>query len=194
MSLAIAAISSAAQTPPRPTATPTSRPAVPTPVTNVAVPDTKIAFVDTTAFADEKTGIKRFVNAIKTVQLQFQPTTAELLNLQNRIKTIADEITKLNGNSVVDPKTIQTRQDEGERLQRELKYKKEDADAAIEKKYTEVVGPVSHDIGIALDQYLLAHGLTMILDISKLGPAVLTANPATDITQAFIADYNSKHP
>jgi Skp family chaperone for outer membrane proteins len=194
MFLAIAAISSAAQTPPRPTATATPRPAVPTPVTNVAVPDTKIAFIDTTAFGDEKTGIKRFVNAIKTVQLQFQPATAELLNLQNRIKTIADEITKLNGNSIVDPKTIQTKQDEGERLQRELKYKKEDADAAFEKKYTEVVGPVSHDIGIALDQYLLSHGLTMILDISKLGPAVLTANPATDITQAFIADYNSKHP
>jgi hypothetical protein len=34
----------------------------------------------------------------------------------------------------------------------------------------------------------------MILDISKLLPAVLTVNPAMDVTQAFIADYNSKHP
>jgi Skp family chaperone for outer membrane proteins len=194
--LTVVAMSVSAQPRPGPSGAASPKPAAPQPtrVASATVPDAKIAFVDTTAFGDEKTGIKRFVNAVKTVQLQFQPTTAALLNLQNRIKTIADEITKLNGNPIVDPKTIQAKQDEGERLQRELKYKKEDADTTFEKKYTEVVGPVSHDIGIALDQYLLSHGLTVILDISKLAPAVLTVNPATDITQAFIADYNSKHP
>jgi hypothetical protein len=34
----------------------------------------------------------------------------------------------------------------------------------------------------------------MILDISKLLPAVLTLNPAMDVTQAFIAEYNSRNP
>ena len=52
---------------------------------------------------------------------------------------------------------------------------------------------VSNDIGNALIQYAAQNGLTMILDISKLLPAVLTVNPAMDVTQAFIADYNSKH-
>ena len=194
--LTILVVSAAAQTRPGPAGAASPRPAAPPPtaVATAAVPDAKIAFVDTTAFGDEKTGIKRYVNAVKTVQLQFQPATTELLNLQNRIKAIADDITKLSGNPVVDPKSIQAKQDEGERLQRELKYKKEDADAAFEKRYGEVVGPISHDIGKALDQYLLSHGLTMILDISKLAPAVLSVNPATDITQAFIAEYNSKNP
>jgi hypothetical protein len=34
----------------------------------------------------------------------------------------------------------------------------------------------------------------MILDISKLAPAILTVNPAMDVTQTFINEYNSTHP
>ena len=90
--------------------------------------------------------------------------------------------------------TIRAKQDDGARLQRELKYKKEQADADFEKRYSEVVGPVSNDIGNALIQYAAQNGLTMIIDISKLQPAVLSVNPAMDVTLAFIADYNSKHP
>lgn len=199
MLLAIAATSAAAQTTPRPTGTPAPRPAAPQPTAlarnvNAPVPDTKLAVVNTDMFRDEKVGIKRYVNAVNTVQREFQPRNAELLNLQNRIKALADEITKLSGNTVVGPQTIQAKQDEGERLQRELKYKKEQADADVEKRFSEVVGPVSTDIGNALNEYATQHGLTMILDISKLLPAVLAFNPATDISEAFIADYNSKHP
>jgi hypothetical protein len=66
----------------RPAATPTpARPAAPQPtpvrpaVTQPAavalpanVPASKIAIVDTTLFGDEKTGIKRYVAAVNTVQ------------------------------------------------------------------------------------------------------------------------------
>ncbi|HEY3041965.1 MAG TPA: OmpH family outer membrane protein [Pyrinomonadaceae bacterium] len=166
----------------------------PTPRVTATVPDTKIALVDTSMFGDEKAGITRYLNAVKTVQRQFQPVNAELVGLQNRIKAIADELAKLNNSSVVSPQTIQAKREEGERLQRELKYKKEQADADVEKRYNELVSPVSADIGKALEQYASQHGLTMILDISKLLPAVLTLNPAMDVTQAFIAEYNSRNP
>jgi Skp family chaperone for outer membrane proteins len=173
------------------------RPAVTQPAAVAApanVPAAKIAIVDTTVFGDEKVGIKRYLNAVTTVQKAFESKNAELRNLQSQIKAIADDINRLSGASVVSPETIRAKQGEGERLQRELKYKKEQADADFEKRYTEVVGPVSNDIGNALIQYAAQNGLTMILDISKLMPAVLTVNPAMDVTQAFIADYNSKHP
>ena len=182
---------------PQPTPVVPSRPAAPQiPIAGPAnVPASKIALVDTTAFGDEKTGIRRYVNAVNTVQRSFEGKNAELRNLQSQIKAIAEDISKLSASSsVVSPETIRAKQDEGERLQRELKYKKEQADADFEKRYTEVVGPVSNDIGNALIQYAGQNGLTMILDISKLLPAVLTVNPAMDVTQAFIADYNSKHP
>lgn len=178
------------------TTSPSARPAAPqpTPGTTAPVPAAKIALVDTTVFGDEKAGITRYVNALKGVQAGFQPRVTELNNLQSRIKAIADEIAKLRGNSPVNSEAIKTKEDEGERLQRELKYKKDQNDADFEKRLTEVVAPISTDIGKALDQYASQHGLTMILDISKLLPAVLTVNPAMDVTQAFIADYNSKHP
>jgi Skp family chaperone for outer membrane proteins len=160
----------------------------------VVVPQSKIAFVDTEMFTDEKEGIKRFLGAVRTVQAEFKDKNTELQNMNSRLKAIADEITKLSGNAVVSQETIRAKTDEGERLERDLKYKKEQYDAEYQKRYVAVVQPVSSDIGKALDQYLTSHGLTMILDISKLAPAVLSLNPAMDITKDFIADYNSKNP
>ena len=192
MLAAFLVVSTSAQT--RPGAA-NPRPAAPPAATsNAPVPDTKMAFIDTGAFGDEKGGITRYVNAVKKVEREFQPRQTELVTLQNRIKAIADEISKLSGNSVVDPKTIQAKQDEGERLQRDLKYKKEQADADFTKRYQEEVSPISTDIGKALDQFATARGITMILDISKLAPAILTVNPAMDVTAAFIADFNTKNP
>lgn len=186
-----------AQTRPAPTQTP--RPATPqptpaTPVAAAAVPAAKIAVVNTDAFRDDKVGITRYLKAFASLEAEFKPRNDELNNLQARLKTIADEINKLSSSSVVSPQTVQAKQDEGERLQRELKYKKEQADADFKKRYTEVVLPISTDIGNSLIDYANQRGITMLLDISKLEPAVLSLNPATDISQAFIADYNSKHP
>jgi Skp family chaperone for outer membrane proteins len=196
MLAALLAVSASAQTRPATGTTP-ARPAATTPppaASNAPVPETKIAFIDTGAFGDEKGGITRYVNAVKALEREFKPRQDDLNGMQNRIKTIADEIGKLTGNSVVDPKTIQAKQDEGERLQRDLKYKKEQADADFAKRYQEVVGPISQDIGKALDTFATQRGITMILDISKLAPAILTVNPAMDVTSAFITEYNTRNP
>jgi outer membrane protein len=184
---------------PAQTRTPTpvpARPAAPpaTLAAPAAVPNTKIALINTEEFGDETTGIKRYVNAAKSVQREFQPRQTELTSIQARIKTLADEINKLSGTPIVDPKSIQAKRDEGERLARDLKYKKEQADADFEKRYKEVVIPISSDIGKAIDQYASQNGITMVLDVSKLQPAILTVSPAMDITQAFIASYNARNP
>jgi Skp family chaperone for outer membrane proteins len=194
--LAVAPISVSAQARSEKAAPATAKPtAAQTARTNSQpVPDTKIALVDTTAFSDEKSGITRYLNAVKTLEPEFRSRTHELEQLQNQIKAIEGEIAKLSGNSVVGSETIQAKQQESQRLQRELKYKKEQADADYEKRFNEVLRPLSADIGKALDEYASQHGLTMILDISKLAPAVLSVNPAMDITRAFIAEYNRKNP
>lgn len=96
--------------------------------------------------------------------------------------------------AVVDQKTVQARQAEGERLQQEFNTKKDRLDEDVSKRYQQVVSPVSNQIGVAMDQFARQRGITMTLDISKLLPAILTALPAVDVTQAFIADFNSKNP
>ena len=191
MLAATVAVTASAQTrPATPAATTPARPA-----SNAPVPDTKIAFIDTGAFGDDKAGITRYVAAVKSLEREFKPRQDELNTMQTRIKAIADEITRLSGGgSVVDPKTIAAKQEEGERLNRDLKYKKEQADADFSKRYQDVVSPISQDIGKALDAFAQQRGLTMILDISKLAPAILTVNPAMDVTQAFISEYNGKNP
>ena len=188
MLAAIVVVSASAQTRP---AAGTTRPATP-PASNAPVPETKIAFIDTGAFGDDKGGITRYVTAVKSLEREFDPRQKELTTMQTRIQALADEITKLTGSTVVDPKTIQLKQDEGARLQRDLKYKKEQADADFSKRYQEVVGPISQDIGKALEQFASQRGITMILDISKLAPAILTVNPGMDVTAAFITEYNSR--
>jgi Skp family chaperone for outer membrane proteins len=145
-------------------------------------------------FGDEKNGILRYVDAARSVQLEFQPRTTELQNLQNRLNTLANEIQTLMKAAVVDQKTVQAKQAEGERLQQEFNTKKDRLDEDVSKRYQQVVSPISNQIGAALDQFARQRGITMTLDISKLLPAILTAVPAVDVTQAFIADFNSKNP
>jgi Skp family chaperone for outer membrane proteins len=195
---AIAALSAQAQgthpignpTPPRPTAPP-----APTPVpANVVVPDSKIALVNTEAFGDEKAGIARFINALRTLSNEVKPKQDEMLAIQARMQQLQKDMNTLSQAAVADPKSIQAKQDEGARLERELKYKKEDYDAMMQRRYRDVVGPVSADIGKELDVFAAQRGITMVLDVTKLLPAILTAKNEMDITAAFIAYYNAKNP
>ena len=179
---------------PRPTPTPLPRP-VATPVaSNVAVPQSKIALIDTGMFSDEKNGIYLYVDAARRVQLEFKPRTDELDNLANRLNALANEITKLRQAAVADQKTIQAKQAEGERLQQEATTKKERLDEDLAKRYEQVIAPISKQIGAVMEQFAQQRGITMTLDLSKLLPAILTAAPAIDLTQAFIDEFNRSHP
>ena len=189
---AIAAISAYAQgtrpagATPRPTASPAPA--------NVAVPESKIAFVNTEAFADEKGGIVRFVVALQNLQRELKPKADELLAIESKMQQLARDIETLSKNPLADQKPIQAKQEEGGRLERELKYKKEDYDATAPKRYRDVVTPISTDIGNELDAYRKDHGISLILDVAKLLPAILSVDDKMDITQAFIAYYNTRHP
>jgi len=178
------------KTPPRPTTTPAINPAP----ANVVVPDSKIALVDTEAFGDEKAGIVRFVNALQTLSREVKPKQDEMLAIQTRMQQLAKDIDTLSKAAVADPKSIQAKQEEGARLERDLKYKKEDYDAMTQKRYRDVVGPISADIGKELDVFASQRGITMVLDVSKLLPVILSAKNEMDITMAFIAYYNAKNP
>ena len=197
--VAMTAVSVVAQTrplttPPKPAATPTPAPAA-TPVAgNAAVPETRIALIDTGMFGDEKNGIFLYVDAAKKVELEFRPRTNELQNLDNRLTALATEIKKLRQAAVLDQKTIQARQAEGESLQTELKTKKDRLDEDVSKRYQQAISPISSQIGAAMDLFARQRGITLTLDISKLLPAILTAVPAIDLTQAFIDEFNRKNP
>lgn len=181
-------------TPPRPTPTPLPRPAATPAPSNAPVPDSKIALIDTSMFGDEKSGIFRYIDAAKSVQAEFQTRTNELQSIQNRLGVLVTDIQNLSKAPVVDQKAIQAKQQQGTTLQNEFTTKKNRLDEDVSKRAEQVIAPISQQIGQAMDQFVRQRGITMTLDTSKLLPAILTAVPAMDLTQAFIADFNSKNP
>lgn len=183
----VAAISASVFAQTRPAGTPaTSTPAQST----ASVPDSKIALVDTDAFLDEKAGITKLVTAAKAVEAEFQPRRVEIKGLQDQIDKATADLQKVS--SVQDPKLSAQQSDKIETMKKDLQRKGEDAQAAYQKRLQEKLGPVYEDIGKALDAYAKAHGITMVLDVTKI-QGIVSASDSLDITRAFIVEFNSKN-
>lgn len=169
----------------------TATPASPTSAQTGSLPETKIALVNTDEFADEKTGITRLVAAMKRVDGEFQPRRTELQTLQQQIEKATADLTKAQ--PLQDARVSQQQADKIEGMKTEFKRKGEDAQAAYQKKLQDVLGPIYDDIGKALDTYAKAHGITLILDVTKI-QGILSASESLDITRPFITEFNSKNP
>ena len=182
--LAIVAVSASAQQRP---AAPAAAPAT---QATVAVPDSKIAMIYSDAFMDPKTGIAKFNSLLSTLNREFQPRQTELQGLQTRIGTLTKEINDTQ--NVADPNAIRTKRDQLEALNTELKRKAEDAEAAYNKRRSDIFLPLQQDIGKALETFAKARGITVIVDGSQV-PVVYAAE-SIDITRAFINEFNSKNP
>lgn len=160
---------------------------------------TKVAIINSDAFADEKTGVTKLVSAYKALEIEFKPVSDELAGMAAKIDNLAKEIQQLQSqinNNQGDPNAIRTtieqKNDEGARLQIELKRKQEDAKERFAKREKQVTDPIVKEIGTALDAYAKKNSIDLILDITKLGGAVLMLNNAIDITDSFIKDFNAK--
>jgi outer membrane protein len=193
---AISAASVAAQ--PKPATTPT--PAKPGPISSTQatggsttgnVPEAKVALVDTDAFLDDKMGIQRLLAAAKKLESEFQPRKTELQNLQAQVDTMTANLQKAQ--AVQDPKVSAQNQDAIEQKKREITRKTEDAQSAYQSRMQALLGPVYDEIGKALDAFAKAHGITLILDVTKV-QGIVSADGSLDITKAFITEFNSKNP
>lgn len=153
----------------------------------------KVAIIDSQAFASDK-GITKYINALKALDTEFAPKTKELTDIQARLNQLAEDIKKMQSNPAVpvNPNDIQAKQDEGQRLARELDFKKKDAEASAQRRSEIVLGPIMQDIGKALQTYATSKGYTVVLDFDKLGQGILAFDPKADITAEFIAYYNTR--
>ena len=156
----------------------------------------KIGWLDTGAFADEKEGVTKYVAGLKALDNEMKPRVTELQTIQTKLKTISDDLAKMQANTAVpiDPKAAQAKQDEGQRLQREFDFKKKEYDAAVEKRSGEVLGPVSADISKAIQDYAKLKGYAVVLDINALAQAnaILALDASANITKEFIVYYNAR--
>jgi outer membrane protein len=157
----------------------------------------KIGWLDTGAFADEKAGgITKYINALKALELEMKPRVTELQGIQTKMKTISDDLTKMQSNPAIpiDQKAFAAKQEEGQRLQREGEFKKKEYDASLESRSQALLGPIQNDISKAIQEYAKARGYTVILDIDKLGQAgiILALDGTADVTKDFVTFYNAR--
>ncbi|SRR6266536_2655699 len=162
----------------------------PAPQTAAAVPESKIALIYSDAFLDPKTGIGKFNNLLTTLNREFQPRQTELQQLETKVKQLTEEIDKTK--TVAEPKTIQQKVDLLEQSKKDYQRKGEDAQAAYNRRRTEIFAPLQDEIGKALVTFAKQRGINVIIDGSQV-PLVYAAD-SIDITRAFINEFNSKNP
>ncbi|MET0649227.1 MAG: OmpH family outer membrane protein [Pyrinomonadaceae bacterium] len=183
---ATAALTASAQT------QPAARPANPAPAGAVTVAEGKFAIIDTEAFGDQKDGIKRLVAAFQTVEREFKPRRDDIQGLRTRYDALVKEVNDTK--AVAAPAALAAKADQAEALKVEIERKQQDGQKALDKRVQELTGPVYQDIGNALQAYAKARGLSVVFDVSKMQGVVMVVDGGIDITNAFIAEYNTRNP
>jgi|SRR5688572_4961300 outer membrane protein len=181
---------------------PTPTPAATTPTTaaapaqaNVALPMSKMAIIYTDAFLDPKAGIAKFNNLLTKLNGEFQKLKDEITAMQNRAQALESEINKLRDappGTPIDQPALQSKIDQLEQLKKDIQRKAEDAQAAYNKRRNELFQPLQIEIGRALEAFAKARGINVVIDGAQV--PLLYAAESTDITRAFIAEFNSKNP
>lgn len=156
----------------------------------------KIGLINTEAFYSEKEGITKLVTASKQLDAEFAARIKELQDGQTKLQGIATELQNMQKlpQAQFNQASYNTKQEEGERLQRELTYKKTELETAIGKRRPVVIGPVSQDIGKAIDEFAKQKGYGAIFDVSKMADtgALLFLAETADATKEFITFYNAR--
>lgn len=168
--------------------------AVPTFAQQTAAGATKVAIINSAYFDDEKAGITKYIQAFKTLQTEFKPSQDAILALEARLKKVGEEFKTLQGSSAVDPKSLDAKREEGEKLELEYKYKQEQYKAALQRRLEAVIAPVQFDIGKAIGEYAKSKGYTVVFDVAKdeKGMLIWAAMDSVDMTAEFIKFYNAR--
>ena len=158
-----------------------------------AVEPARIAFINSAAFLNETTGIKQLVHAAQGLELEFSSTQSELSLLSEKLRTLVGELNKLNADPVANAKALQEKSAAAQKMQQEIAARQQAAQQAYNQRAQEVQGPISADIGKELRAYAKERDVSVLLDVAKLGDALLDVKPALDLSADFIAYYNEKH-
>lgn len=156
----------------------------------------RVAYIDTNVFLDEKVGVTKIIAANRQLENEFAARLKELKDGNIRLAAIGKEVQTMEQMPAqqVNRTAYAAKREEGEKLQRELTYKKEDLERALAKRREVVILPITRDIGKVMEEYAAKNGIGSILDSSKFfdsGALLFLAN-AADITKDFVTFYNAK--
>lgn len=157
--------------------------------------EAKVALINTDAFYLENGGIKKIADAYKVLEIEFKVKFTELENMAKRFEALQNEARALQSSTVpVKPEVYQAKLDEAEKLQRDFKFRQEDAKLLYDKREAVVMAPIVEDIGKLIGEYAKQKGFTLVLDSGKLFEAriLLFLQDTTEISKDFIQFYNAR--
>ncbi len=160
----------------------------------------KVFVIDTGAFADEKEGIAKFINAAKKLKSEMQPKSNELEATAKKIQDSAKQYGTLrteyekNPRGLISATSVQQKGDELEKIQIEYKRKEEDLKQSIAKREQELFNPLRADIYKSMNKFAKEKKYPIILDLVRLVEINLIlaiGDEQVDLTKEFIQYYNS---
>jgi len=160
----------------------------------------KIGIIVVEEFGAEKGGISKYKAVMSTLEAEFKPINDKLRAAATRYQTLGQEIEKLRTPPAAgvpaasNQASLQTKVDEFQNLEKQIKRDQEDAKAQYERRYPVIVGPVYNDIMKALNEYAKQKGYAVIFDGVKLDQAqiLLGFDEKYNVTQDFITFYNAR--
>ena len=158
----------------------------------------KVVVINSDVFRSEKTGITRYVNAIKAYNAEVAPINLEIDSMSARLAGLAKEIealrTQAASGTAIDEAAAQSKVEAAERLQIDIKRKEEDAKVRFAKRQPIVVGSVAQQIAKALSDFAKLKGYSVIFDVAKdqIGFLVAIGDPKVDVTAEFVTYFNAR--
>ncbi|HLG18005.1 MAG TPA: OmpH family outer membrane protein [Blastocatellia bacterium] len=178
MAMAAMAVSASAQQPAQPSAP-------------AAVPDGKIAVVNTNAFPPQISELKQKYDQVEN---QLRDRYQKLGATEQQLKQLESDIqTKCPSMAPDKCRELQLNYaDTKKRWDRDVEDFKSDYERALEV----ATGPVKQKLIKFMETYAIQRGIVMIINLPGAAQTQSIAywNPATDITDDFIAEYNKANP
>ena len=147
----------------------------------------KVGIVNSEAFMNPTAGITRLTNALKTLDAEFKPKRDEITTLVNRLNAI-------NVPATATPAQRNTAREQAETLQIDIRRKQEDARVAYAKRLSTLTDPIRLSVFAALEAYAKQRGIDLLIDVAKFPDGVFLVNKGSDLTGAFVREYNTRNP
>jgi len=156
-----------------------------------ALPDGKIAVVNTQAFSG---AIGELKQKYEQVERQFQARSQQLQTIEDQLKQMENDL-RTKGSSLA-PDKLQEMQDNYQRLKTKGTRDYEDLKGEYDRTLDSATKPVRDKIVQFLNNYAAQRGIILVINLAGAAQSGVLAfwNPATDITDDFVAEYNKANP
>jgi outer membrane protein len=155
----------------------------------VAPPVTKVAIIQAQAAL---LGTKDGQRALQEMNKKLEPTKAALDKKATAIRELQDKLQR-GGNAMADAAKVELNRNI-EQLTKAYNRDMEDAQAEAESEQHKMMDELTQKVTKVIDNYAMANGYTLILDVSNPNTPVLYASTSTDITNDIIALYDKNYP